>query len=59
MSKYTPEELREMAAFTINAFNADDPRAELLIVMMAPRTGLAPSQVQARIETIAAGGSAE
>lgn len=55
MSRYTPEELADMAAQALAARDSGDPLWQVLVVMLAARFLCHPKHVEARIEQLATG----
>ena len=55
MSKYTEQELQEMAVVTIRAMDTGDLRAKQLLMMLSLVTNVAPEECIARIKAMAQG----
>lgn len=53
MSKYTPEELREMAREVVRARNRNDERFLGLVIEVAGRSGMTANEVWERIVALA------
>ena len=56
MSRYTEQQLREMALSYEQFFNARDPRCTELCILLAMHFGIEPSAAHAQILSIAHGG---
>ena len=56
--RYSQQQLQAMARQFVQARNRDDQRCDLLVMQLMLRTGLAPHQIESRIQALAQGGAA-
>ena len=52
MSKYTEQELKDMASITLEALDSNDPRGEAVLIMTSFFTGLSPQAVLEKIKEL-------
>ena len=50
--KYTKQELKDMAEDYLLAMRSNDPRAQMLMMVMQMHTGLSPQAIQYKIEEL-------
>ena len=51
-SKYTEQELKDMASITLEALDSNDPRGEAVLIMTSFFTGLSPQAVLKKIKEL-------